>query len=42
MHLPKWALWVIGVVIVLIVLVVCKVNITAGSGGFSITQGLVH
>lgn len=42
MNLPKWAWWIIGAVVVLIVLVLFKVNINAGSGGFSITQGLVR
>jgi hypothetical protein len=41
MNLPKWAWTVIGIVVVLVILVILKVNITAGSNGFSITQGLV-
>ena len=40
-QLPRWAWWVIGCCVVLIVVVLLKVNMTLGSGGFSITQGLV-
>jgi len=42
MNIPKFVWWIIGAVLVLVVLVIFKVDISAGSGGFSISQGLVH
>lgn len=41
-RLPRFVWWIIGAVIVLIILVLLRVNIQLGSGGFSITQDLVH
>jgi hypothetical protein len=40
-NLPRWAWWVIGWCIVLVVVVLLKVNMTLGSNGFTVTQGLV-
>lgn len=42
MNIPKWAWTIIWIVGVLIVLVLLKVNISIGSEGFHLTQGLVH
>jgi hypothetical protein len=39
--MPKWAKYLIWVAVALIILVLLKVNLNVGSGGLSITQGLV-
>ena len=40
--MPKWAKYLIWVAVALIILVLLKVNLNVGSGGLSITQGLVQ
>jgi len=40
-NLPNWFWWIIAVVVILILLVVLKMDISIGSGGLHITQGLV-
>ena len=42
MNLPNWAWYIISIVVVLIVLVICKVNVSVGTSGLHITQGLVR
>ena len=42
MRLPKLAWWIIGIIIVLVIVVLLKVDISVGSGGLHITQGIVR
>lgn len=41
-NFPKWIWIIIGIVAILILLAVCRVNVSIGSNGFHITQGLVQ
>jgi len=41
MKLPKWAVIVISIAVVLVVVVLLKINISLGTNGISITQGLI-
>ncbi len=41
MKFPNWVWWILGVMLLIIVCVVCKFNMSIGSEGIHITQGLV-
>lgn len=40
-NIPRWCWWIIGVMIVIVVCVLLRFNMSIGSEGIHITQGLV-